>query len=111
MEEKKLIDAIHGAIFNKDVKRIKEIKDFFKDINFSDLSKMDIKIATENKEIFEWILNHPDYDFNSLFDNYYKKYYSNQELYEYFKVYYKKTVFIIEKYNKKQFIIKPSDFE
>lgn len=111
METKRLENAIHGAIFNKNVKGIKEIKDFYKDIDYSDSSKMDIKIINEQIEIFKWILEHPDYDFNSLFDGYFAQFYTNEELFNYFKVYYEKNIFLLKRYKEKKFIIKYSDFK
>jgi len=110
VEEKRLIYIIHGAIFNKDVKGIKEVKDFFKNSN-GDISKLDFKIIKEQKEVFEWIFEHPNYDFNGLFDNYFAQFYSNKELLDYFKIYYKRVLFLEKKYSKKEFFIKPEDFK
>lgn len=114
METKKLNEAIHAAIFGKNIRQYKEVKDFYKDaISDIDISNLKINIVKEEKEIFEWILDHPDYDFNALFDNYYLKKemynYTNEEFYEYFKVYYKTLIFKLEKYNKKDYLIKLSE--
>ncbi|WBX76586.1 hypothetical protein PG911_18540 [Tenacibaculum ovolyticum] len=72
-------------------------------------------VIKEQKEVFEWILAHPNYDFNALFDNYYLEHerygYTNDEFYEYFKVYYDDLLFTLDKYSKKEFIIKLEDFE
>ncbi|VXB82615.1 conserved hypothetical protein [Flavobacterium sp. 9AF] len=110
MEEKKLETAIHNAIFNKDVKGIKKIKDFYKDaIEDIDLSNLKIDYIEDQKVVFEWILENPDYNFNALFDGYFSQFYTNQELYDYFKVYTKKLIFMLEKYNKKDYLIKISE--
>ena len=110
MEEKRLIEAIHGAIFNKDVKGIKDVKDFYKHAtNDIDISKLKLDIIKEQKEVFEWILQHPEYNFNALFEGYYIPFYSNKELFNYFNVYYQKIVFTLDKYNKKEFVIKLKD--
>lgn len=63
-------------------------------------------VVNEQKEVFEWILANPDYDFNSLFE----MRYTNKELYEYFKVYYERILFLIKKYNNKEYTITPEDF-
>jgi hypothetical protein len=55
----------------------------------------------------EWILDNPSYNFNGLFNTHY----SNTELYNYFEVYYQDLVFILDNYNKKNFLIKPSSIK
>jgi len=107
MEEKRLINAIHGAIFRKDVKNIKSVKDFYQDATGDiNISNIKLDVVNEHKEVLEWILEHPEYDFNSL----YETHYTNQELNRYFKVYYDKLIYMINRHNNKNYIIKPTDF-
>ena len=115
MEAKRLNEVIHGAIFGKNIRDYKEVKDFYKDaISDVDISGLKINIISEEKEVLEWILDHPEFDFNSLFDNYYLEHesysYKNEELLQYFKVYYETLIFKLNKYNKKEFLIKLSEF-
>lgn len=107
MEEKRLSITIHGAVFNKNILKINSVKNFYTDITKVDISNMNMEIVNENKKVLEWILENPDYDFNSLFETHY----TNQELFSYFKIYYQNLIYIINRYNKKDFIIKPDDFE
>jgi hypothetical protein len=111
METIRLENAIHGAIFNKNVKGIKEVKDFYKDYNYCDISSNDNNNLNNQIEVFEWILENPDYDFNSLFDGYFAQFYTNDELFNYFKVYHENILYKIKRYNEKKFIIKYSDFK
>jgi hypothetical protein len=112
METKRLENAIHGAIFNKNVKGIKKVKDFYKDATADiDISGLRINVVNEQIEVFKWILEHPDYDFISLFEGYFAQFYTNEELFSYFKVYYEDINFILKRYNEKKFIIKYSDLE
>ena len=107
MEENKILDAIHGATLNYSVRKIKELKDFYSDVTYVSLKNLNLVKVKETKEVMEWILQHPNYDFNSLLPTIY----SNEELYEYLKVYYENILFEIDCYNRGKFIIKPSDFE
>lgn len=115
MEEERLNEAIHGAIFSKNIRKYKEVKDFYKEIDSVDISNVKLDIVNEQKEVFEWVLANPNYDFNALFDNYYlehEKYgFTNEEFYDYFKIYYNDLLFILDKHSKKEFIIKIEDFE
>jgi len=111
MEIKRLENAIHSAIFNQNIKAIKEVKDFYKDISYSDASKVNTKFVNDQIEVFDWILENLDYDFNSLFDGYFAQFYTNEELSKYFKVYFESLKFVIKRYDEKKFIIKYSDFE
>jgi len=114
MEEQQLNDAIHGAIFERNIRKYKEIKDFYKEINFSDLSNIKIEILNDKIKVFEWILANPEYDFNALFDSYYlehEKYgYTNEELYKYFEIYYEDLLFTLDRYKRKEYIIKLDDY-
>jgi|GEM_PF-1405424 len=105
MEEKRLSNTIHGTVFNKNILKIQSVKDFYTDITKVDISNMNMEIVNENKTVFEWILENPDYDFNSLFETHH----TNEELLRYFKIYYQNLVYIIDRYHKKDFIIKPDD--
>ena len=113
MEKQKLNEAIHKAVFGKNIKNIREIGDFYKDINLKDISNLNHNVVNEQKEVFEWIFENPNYDFNGLFDNHYLERYgfTNEEFLRYFKVYYDDLLFIIDKYNKKEFLIKSEDFK
>ncbi len=112
METIRLENAIHGAIFNKNVKGIKKVKDFYKDATADiDISGLRINVINEQIVVFKWILEHPDYDFNSLFDGYFAQFYSNEELFNYFKVYFEDINFLLKRYKEKKFIIKLSDFK
>ena len=84
MEKKKLSDAIHSATFNENIKSIKSIKDIYSEIKYADISNLKISVVEEEIEVFKWILENPDYDFNSLLESRYTK----QELFEYFKIFY-----------------------
>ncbi|GFD75538.1 hypothetical protein MHM83_02975 [Tenacibaculum sp. Mcav3-52] len=113
MEEQKIEEALHSAIYGKNIKKIKELKDFFKDIEKGDISGIDIELLKSKKEIFRWIVDNPNYDFNKLFDNYFliNNNYSNNDIYEYAKLFYERIQFFIDKYDKKEFIIKYEDFD
>ena len=112
MEEKRLIKAIHAAVFQRDIRNYTELKDFYRNINYKDLRNMSANKSQEIKEIFEWIVQNPEYDFNKLFDNYYsdKFGYTNNELYRFFKLYYMDIVYCSNKYNNNEFIVQYADF-
>jgi len=113
MEEKKLIRTIHAALYHNNVRKVSTIKDFYRDINYRDLTNMSISKSNEIIKILEWIIENPKYDFNKLFDNYYleKFGYTNEELYKYLKVYHQNMIFCKQKYNKNEFTICYADFD
>lgn len=108
MEQKRIINAIHAAVLNRNIKNIKSIGDFYKDASGDiDISNLRLDVVNEHKEVFEWILDNPNYNFNGLFDTQF----SNNELYNYFTIYYQDLLFKLDKFSKKEFFIKPSSFK
>ncbi|WP_128330260.1 hypothetical protein [Apibacter sp. HY039] len=101
MDKKTLLYTIHEAIYYANVKSIKTHKDY----TSKDISKYTIKSFKKEISIFEWILAHPEYDFNSLFPTRY----TNKELYVYFKIYHKDLLFMLNKFKKREYIITISD--
>ncbi|MFN4362477.1 hypothetical protein [Chryseobacterium hispalense] len=61
----------------------------------------------KKKEIFEWIIQHPEYDYKGLLESHY----SNEELFRFFKIYYEDILYVLDRYFKEDYIIKYSDFD
>jgi hypothetical protein len=108
MEEKKISIAIIAAIYGKNIRNIKTVKDLYKDATGNiDISNIKHNILLEHKKIFEWILNNPSYDFNSLFETGF----TNEELLKFFKVYYQNILSLIDMSQKGGELINPEDLD
>ncbi|AZB31174.1 MULTISPECIES: hypothetical protein [Chryseobacterium] len=108
MEQKLILDAIHGAVWRKKIREIFTLKDMYKDMTGdSDLSNLKIDIVLKNKEIFEWIIQHPEYDYKELLESPY----SNEELFRFFKIYYESIIFKLNKYFSGDYTIRLSEIE
>jgi len=73
----------------------------------SDLSNLKIDIVLKNKEIFEWIIQHPEYDYKELLESPY----SNEELFSFFKIYYEDITYTLNKYFSGDYVIRVSEIE
>ncbi len=107
MEDKLILDATYAAIWRQRVSQIYTHKDLYKHINFRDISNINIDGVLKRKEIFEWIIQHPEYDYKSLLDS--KN--SNEDLFRFFKIYYQDILYILDRHFKEYCIIKYSDFD
>ncbi|WDF47807.1 hypothetical protein PQ459_04845 [Chryseobacterium sp. KACC 21268] len=107
MNDNKLQQKINIAMFRKNISSIHSLKDIYKNLSGEyDLKNIDIDILLETKKVFEWILEHPEYNYTQFSD--YE--YSNEILYNYFKIYYQDILYRLDKYFKEDYIIKYSDF-
>jgi len=106
MDEKILLHKISGAMFRRNISNIHSHRDMYKDINYRDISKTDIDNLLESKKVFEWILEHPEYNYTQFSDYDYP----NDILYNYFKIYYEYIIYTLDRYFKEDYIIKYSDF-
>lgn len=107
MEEKLILDATHAAIWRQRISQIYTLKDIYKHINYRDISSINIDGVLKKKEIFEWIIQHPEYNYRGLLESHY----SNEELFRFFKIYYEDILYVLDRYFKEDFIIKYSDFD
>ena len=113
IKEQQLIETLHLALHNSNIREFSEIKDFYKNIEYRDLTKLSKSKISKSIKIFKWVVENPDYGFNQLFENYYENKfgYTDNDLYNYFKLYYKNLKFCLVKYERKEFIIRFSDFK
>jgi hypothetical protein len=107
MDDKPILDATHAAIWRQRISQIYEHKDMYKHISSKDVSSMNIDGVLKKKEIFEWIIQHPEYDYKGLLESHY----SNEELFRFFKIYYEDILYVLDRYFKEDYIIKYSDFD
>ncbi len=108
MENKLILEAIHGAVWRKKISQIYTLKDIYKDmIADCDLSNIELDKFIKNKEVFEWIIEHPEYDYKGLLESHY----SNEELFRFFKIYYENLIFILNKYFSGDYVIRISEIE
>ncbi|WEK69023.1 MAG: hypothetical protein P0Y62_14355 [Candidatus Chryseobacterium colombiense] len=107
MEDKIISDAIHAAISRKRLSQIYTHRDMYKNINYRDISDINIDGVLKSKKIFEWIIEHPNYDYKGLLESHY----SNEELFRFFKIYYEDIIYTLNRFFKEDYIIKYSDFE
>lgn len=108
MEDKLILDVIHAAVWRKRVSQIFTLKDIYKNVQEDvDLTNLQIDVVLRNKEVFEWILQHPEFDYKGLLESHY----SNEELFRFFKIYYESIIFKLDKYFRGDFIIKLSEIE
>lgn len=92
----------------KKISQIYTLKDIYKDIIADcDLSNIELDKFIKNKEVFEWIIEHPEFDYKGLLESHY----SNDELFRFFKIYYESIIFKLDKYFRGDFIIKLSEIE
>lgn len=108
MDTKILDDTLHGILCFKKVKQIYTHKDLYKSVTRDiDLTKLKIDVTLRHKEVLEWVLQHPEYDYKELLESLY----SNEELFRFFKVSYEDTLFKLNKYFSGDYIIKLSEIE
>lgn len=108
MDEILLEDVLHSALCFRKVKQIYTHKDMYKFITADiDLSNLKIDIVLKNKEVFEWVKQHPEYDYKKLL----KSPYSNEELFRFFNIYYEDIIFKLNKYFSEDYLIKLSEIE
>lgn len=113
MKKEQLIETLHSALFNRDIRKHLEVKDFYRMIDYADLTNLSKDEITKSIKVFKWVTKNPNYNFNQLFENYYleKHGYTNDELYSYFKLYLENLELSLDKYIKNEFVIRFSDFE
>lgn len=108
MEDKLILDATHAAVWRKRVSQIYTHKDMYKFVTGDiDLSNLNIDIVLKNKEIFEWIVKHPEYDYKGLLESPN----TNEDLFRFFTIYYEDLIFILNKYLSGDYIIRLSEIE
>jgi hypothetical protein len=106
MKKEKISDLLHEITYRKKITSYKKISDFYIDKEECNISNINLNDIDNQKEIISWLLNNPDYDFKSV--NYTE--FNNSEIFNYLKVYYDDLLFILDKYKKKEFIIRYEDF-
>lgn len=102
-----ILDTTHAAIWRQRISQIYEHKDMYKHISSKDVSSMNIDGVLKKKEIFEWIIKHPEYNYKGLLESHY----SNEELFRFFKIYHEDILYMLDRYFKEDYIIKYSDFD
>lgn len=108
MDQKLILDAIHAAVWRKRVSQIYTHKDMYKFVTGDiDLSNLKIDIVLKNKEIFEWIIKHPEYDYKGLLESPN----TNEDLFRFFTIYYEDILFKLNKYLSGDYLIKLSEIE
>lgn len=108
MEDRLILDVIHAAVWRKRISQIYTHKDMYKLVTGDiDLTNLKIDIVLRNKEVFEWIIEHPEYDYKSLLESHY----SNEELFRFFKIYYEDIIYTLNKYFSGDYLIRLSEIE
>jgi len=108
MDEKILLYKIDGSMFRRNIRNIHSLKDMYKNMTADcDISNIKIDNFLETKRVFEWILEHPEYDYKTLIESDY----SNEMLYNYFKIYYEDIIFTLDKYFSGDYLIRLSEIE
>ncbi|MFN4362476.1 hypothetical protein [Chryseobacterium hispalense] len=108
MEQKLILDAIHAAVWRRPVKHIHTLKDMYKGIQEDiDLTNLKIDFVLNDKKIFEWIIEHPEYDYKGLLESPY----SNEELFRFFKIHYEYIIYTLNKYLSGDYLIRLSEIE
>lgn len=101
-------DVLHGVLHFQKVSQIYTHRDMYKYVVADiDLSNLKIDIVLRNKEVFEWVIQHPEYDYTGLLESSY----SNEELFRFFKIYYKDIIFKLNKYFSEDYLIRLSEME
>ncbi|MDQ0783950.1 hypothetical protein [Chryseobacterium sp. W4I1] len=101
-------DVLHSVLHFQKVSQIYTHRDIYKYVVADiDLSNLKIDIVLRNKEVFEWVIQHPEYDYKSLLESSY----SNEELFRFFKIYYKDIIFKLDKYFSENYLIKLSEID
>lgn len=108
MEDKLILDAIHAAVWRKRISQISTHKDLYANIiEDIDLTNLNVDIVLRNKEVFEWIIQHPEYDYKGLLESRN----SNEELFRFFKIYYEDIIYTLNKYFSGDCVIRLSEIE
>lgn len=111
MELQKIEKAMHFATFGKNISRLKEVKDLYEDINYLDLSQLNVEELEEEIEIFNFINSNQDFNFESLSSGYYSENYKIEELKRFCIIYAEDLKYQLENYQNENFILRYSDFE
>jgi len=108
MDTKILDDTLHGILCFQKVRQIYTQKDMYKNAKEDiDLTNLNIDVVLKNKEVIEWVVQHPEYDYKALLESHYE----NEELNRFFKVYQLHNIFILEKYLNGDYLIRLSEIE
>jgi len=108
MEQKVILDAIHAAVWRRPVKHIFTLKDMYQSAQEDiDLTNLNIDFVLNDKKVFEWIIDHPEYDYKGLLESPY----SNEELFRFFKIHYEYIIYTLNKYFSEDYTIRLSEIE
>ncbi|KFF28052.1 hypothetical protein [Chryseobacterium vrystaatense] len=108
MDRKILWEETHAAVWRRPIKHIFTPKDMYEHvIEDIDISEMNIDYHLNAKQIFEWIMQNPEYDYKGLLESQY----SNEELFRFFKIYYEYIIFRLDKYFNGDYLIRLSEIE
>lgn len=101
-------EETHAAVWRRAIKNIYTLKDMFKNVSEDiDISNIDIDYHLNAKQVFEWIIAHPEYNYKGLLESNY----NNEELLRFFKIYYEYIIFRLEKYLNGDYLITLSEIE
>lgn len=108
MDKILLGDVLHSVLCFQKIKQIYTHKDMYRFTTADiDLSTLKVDIVLRNKEILEWVIQHPEYDYKKLLESPY----SNDELFRFFKIYYEDIIFKLNKYFTEDYFIRLSEIE
>lgn len=66
-EDKLIPDATYAAVWRKRISLIYTHKDLYANIiGDINLTNLNVDIVLRNKEVFEWIIQHPEYDYKGF---------------------------------------------
>ena len=66
IKEQQLIETLHSALHNSNIREFSEIEDFYKNIEYKDLTKLSKSKISKSIKIFKWVVENPDYGFNHI---------------------------------------------
>lgn len=113
MEVEKIRKTLHGVLYNRNIVKIKEVKDFYDEsIKKVDISKLNIELINEDIEVLVWIFSNPNYNLNEALDDYYEERFgfTNDDILQYLHVYYERILFLVDKFNNGKRELVYSDF-
>lgn len=104
-ENNKYLIGILYQTNNTPLSKINTLKDYYNTFNSVNIENLDVKIFHNTLKELDWALSNPNYEFNNILETDY----SNETLLKWFKIYRQNVLFILENYEKGNYILTAKD--
>ncbi|NOQ71997.1 MAG: hypothetical protein GQ574_08345 [Crocinitomix sp.] len=106
MENKRIIDVLHGVLFQISTVKIQKVSDFYEGIDFIDVSTLKHEVVKEEKLVLDWILENPNINYAEI----YEEELDNHELIRYIKIYLENLDYKNKQFELGNYILSKNDF-